>query len=116
MCLSRNTKSGEAARRSDIRRVDIVDTRTSWSTADRHLEPLQRIGVPLGNNFHAAVVLVADVTLETFALCGILDEEPKPDALYAPLHDVSSPDEHAELYREGKRKRAPAEASALLDH
>ena len=88
---------------------------------------MQRVGVPFGDDFHAAVVLIAHVTLDAFALRGSLDEEPEPDALHTPFHDVSPSDEHAELYMgrvghvghvgrgaRGQRKRALAIASALV--
>src|SRR5918994_3982343 len=105
VCLSRHTKSGEAARWLDVQRVDIVDTRPRRAPPYRDLEPLHCVGVPFGDDLNAPVMLVAHVALNTFALRRDFDEKSEPDALHPALHDVPAPHKHAELYR--YKKRAP---------
>jgi hypothetical protein len=95
MSLSRHPKPGKAARRLNLDRVDIVDASAGRPSPYGHLEPLQRLHVALGDDLDAAVVLVAHVPLNAFALRGVLYEESEPDALHAAFHDVPPPHEHA---------------------
>ena len=97
--LSRHAKAGEASRRLDLDRIDIIDACAGWPAPYGHLEALYRVDVAFRHNLNAAVVLIAHVPLNAFALCRVLDEVPEPDALHAALHDVPPPHEHAELYR-----------------
>ena len=97
--LSRHAKAGEAGRRSDLDRVDIVNASAGGPASHCHLETLHRVDVAFRDDLYGAVVLIAHVSLNTFALRCILDEVPEPDALHAALHDVPPPHEHAELYR-----------------
>jgi hypothetical protein len=110
MFLSRHTKSCEATRCFHIERLDIVYASAGGPSPHGQLEPLHRVGIAFRNNFHGTVMPVTDVTLNAFALRGVLDEEPKPHALHASLDVVAAPDKHGELYRvqkKGARIRAP---------
>ena len=96
--LSRHTKPGEPARRFYLKRVDIIHARAGRPLPHGHFESLHRVGIAFGDHLHAAVVLIADVALNTLTLGGILDEVPEPYALHTSLDDEAAPDEHAELY------------------
>src|SRR5687768_7598387 len=99
MFLSCHTKSREAAGCLDIQRLDLVYASAGGPSPHGHLEPLHRSGIAFRSNFNGPVMLIADVTLNAFALRGVLDEESKPHALHTSLDDVATPDEHGELYR-----------------
>jgi hypothetical protein len=111
MCeSSRYAKSGETARRRELERVDFVNASAGRPPAHRHLEPLQRIGIAFGEHLDAAVVLVANVTLNALALRCILDEEPEPNALDPAPYDEATPNEHGKLYG---TKKGRSNSSAL---
>src|SRR5688572_26412422 len=108
--LSRHTKSSEPARRLDLERVDIVHARAGRPLPHGHLESLHRISVAFGDHLNAAVVLIANVTLNALTLGGILDEVPESYALHTSLDDEAAPNEHAELYMGTKKGRQPKPA------
>ena len=99
MWLSRYAKPGEAARRLDVERLNVIDPCACRPPAHRHLEPLQRRGIAFGNHLDAAVMLVANVTENPLALCRVLDEKPEPNALDPAPYDEATTNEHGELYK-----------------
>jgi hypothetical protein len=129
VCLSCHTKSGKAARRLDVYRVDIIDASACRPSPYRHLEPLHRIGVPFGHDLDAAIMLVAHVSQNAFSLRRVFHEKSESDALHTPFDDVPAPHKHAELYKGragsvggvgivgawGQRKKGASEAGTLRD-
>jgi hypothetical protein len=97
--LSRHNETGKSIRRSGIRGLDLVHTRTGRTAPDGHLEALHGVGIAFGHHLDATVMLIADVAQNALATGGVFDEEPETDPLDAPFHDIAAPDEHGRLYK-----------------
>ena len=61
------------------------------------LEPVQRLDLTHRVHFDAAVVEVLHGAADAFASRKVVGEIPEADALHAPAHDVSAPEEHQPL-------------------
>ena len=84
----------ETAGRRDVCRVDVINARTGRTAAQRHFESHHRLGIALGNDFDAAVVLVADIAAKAFAPGGVFGKHPEAHPLDPAFYDVAAPDDH----------------------
>src|SRR5262245_40162901 len=69
------TEPREPIRRLELRRLDIVDTRTCRPATQRHLETQHRFGIAFGDHFDASVVAVSHVSLNALTMRRLFDEK-----------------------------------------
>ena len=75
---------------------DVVHTGASRTLANRPLEALECLFVPLRLDLDGSVVTITDPTGQTFAPGRVVNEEPKADSLDAAEQDITSRGDHDE--------------------
>ena len=81
--------------------MDVFDPSTRGTTANRHLETRQRLGVTFRFDLHAAVLAIPYPPPNALSEGRIVSEETKANSLHAPRDDVAAGGDHTKrgLYR-----------------
>ena len=75
--------------------LDVVHACQPRALPERPLEALERLGLPFGEDVHAAVGAVADPAVQPFECCPIGHEHPKADALDPAGDEITTSQTHA---------------------